>query len=256
MDYNFHTHTYRCGHADGEDEEYVLRAIECGVKHMGFSDHAAFEFPNGHKSYPIMLESIDEYVGDIKALAEKYSDKIDLIVGFELEYMPSYFEQMLEFLRKHGAEYLILGQHFIGDAIPNPVGSSTATDSVETLTEYADNVCKAINSGVFTYIAHPDMMRFIGDDKAYCDAVRRICTCSLEKDIPLEINLLGIRTGRFYPNPRFWQIAGEVGCPVTFGFDAHMPKDAYDGDSLNVAKWLVKRYKLNYIGMPKIIRLN
>ena len=75
-------------------------------------------------------------------------------------------------------------------------------------------------------------------------------------DTPLEINLLGIRTGRFYPNPRFWQIAGEVGCPVTFGFDAHMPKDAYDGDSLNVAKWLVKRYKLNYIGMPKIIRLN
>ena len=46
MDYNYHTHTARCGHAVGEDEEYVKRAIECGIKYMGFSDHAPIRFPD------------------------------------------------------------------------------------------------------------------------------------------------------------------------------------------------------------------
>ena len=33
---NYHTHTYRCGHAIGTDEEYVLAAIEKGFKENGF----------------------------------------------------------------------------------------------------------------------------------------------------------------------------------------------------------------------------
>ena len=40
MNYNFHTHTYLCGHATGLPEEYIQRAISCGIKHLGFSDHA------------------------------------------------------------------------------------------------------------------------------------------------------------------------------------------------------------------------
>ena len=43
--YNFHNHTYRCGHATGTDEEYVLEAIKNGYEVMGFSDHAPYLFP-------------------------------------------------------------------------------------------------------------------------------------------------------------------------------------------------------------------
>ena len=35
---NYHTHTKRCNHAVGEDEEYVLSAIENGYKVLGFAD--------------------------------------------------------------------------------------------------------------------------------------------------------------------------------------------------------------------------
>ena len=38
---NYHTHTARCGHAIGTDEEYVQAAIQAGLKTLGFSDHAA-----------------------------------------------------------------------------------------------------------------------------------------------------------------------------------------------------------------------
>ena len=41
---NYHTHTSRCGHAIGLDEEYVQCAIEAGIKELGFSDHIPFKF--------------------------------------------------------------------------------------------------------------------------------------------------------------------------------------------------------------------
>ena len=33
MDYNYHTHTHRCHHATGEMEEYIVRAMENGIKY-------------------------------------------------------------------------------------------------------------------------------------------------------------------------------------------------------------------------------
>ena len=65
-----------------------------------------------------------------------------------------------------------------------------------------------------------------------------------------------IRNKRNYPYDKFWEIAGEVKCPVTFGFDAHDEDSAYDGDSLIKAKELVEKYSLNYIGKPEIVNIN
>lgn len=36
---NYHTHTFRCRHALGEDREYIEHAIDGGLKVLGFSDH-------------------------------------------------------------------------------------------------------------------------------------------------------------------------------------------------------------------------
>ncbi|MBR6615619.1 MAG: PHP domain-containing protein, partial [Lachnospiraceae bacterium] len=49
LDYNFHTHTYLCRHANGTPEEYIQRAINCGIKDLGFSDHAPMRFPGSEK---------------------------------------------------------------------------------------------------------------------------------------------------------------------------------------------------------------
>ena len=43
--YNYHTHTKRCGHAIGNDEDYVINAIKAGYKILGFSDHAPYIIP-------------------------------------------------------------------------------------------------------------------------------------------------------------------------------------------------------------------
>ena len=47
---NYHTHTPRCGHAIGSEEEYVRCALEAGFQILGFSDHTPYPFPQGHYS--------------------------------------------------------------------------------------------------------------------------------------------------------------------------------------------------------------
>ena len=50
MKVNYHTHTKRCGHASGEDREYVESAIEAGLEVLGFADHCRFVYPDGYVS--------------------------------------------------------------------------------------------------------------------------------------------------------------------------------------------------------------
>ncbi len=253
MDYNYHTHTYRCNHATGDDEEYVLRAIDGGVKYMGFSDHAPFIFNGGFESnYRIQMNEVRSYFESIQSLREKYRDKIDIKIGFEMECYPTYFDEMLEVARNVGAEYLILGQHYLGDERPAGHPSTLATDDRELLRSYVDCVVRGIESGAFSYVAHPDIVNFTGDDIIYREEMARICEASINNGTPLEINFLGIRDRRRYPNMKFWKIAGELHAPVTFGFDAHTPADAFDEESLKTAEKMVEKYALNYIGMPKI----
>lgn len=42
---NYHTHTPRCNHAVGSEEEYVQQALKAGIKILGFSDHTPYLFP-------------------------------------------------------------------------------------------------------------------------------------------------------------------------------------------------------------------
>lgn len=255
MNYNYHTHTILCSHASGTVEEYIERAVENGIEYMGFSDHIPFVRPDGKETYyRVPVDKGRMYCDEIKELRGKYKGKIELSVGFESEYYEGYFEGMLRDAIAYGAEYLILGQHFTG---PENVAVHTVdeTESIDDLKEYVSSVITAMKKKVFTYVAHPDIINFTGDEKIYKEEVRKICHLSRELNIPLEINFLGIRGKRSYPKGLFWQVAGEEKSPVTFGFDAHSAKDAYDGDSILVAKEMVKRYNLNYIGKPELVMI-
>ena len=48
--YNFHNHTYRCGHATGKDEEYVLEAI----KNKLYLEKGKYTTPDGLFSLEIV----------------------------------------------------------------------------------------------------------------------------------------------------------------------------------------------------------
>ncbi len=254
LHYNFHTHTFRCNHASGKDREYVENAIAGGITKMGFSDHIPLIFPDGHESdYRIPTEKVDDYINSVNQLKEEYKDIIEIHLGFEMEYYPPYFEMMFKNAIKWGAEYLILGQHYIGNEYPNGASSTRGSDSEAKLCEYVDSVVSAAKTSVFSCIAHPDVFKFTGERETYIKQMRKICTVSKEYNIPLELNFLGIRDRRFYPTDIFWELAGEEQSPVIFAFDAHSPKDAYDGASLVKAKRMVEEYNLKLLPELKLV---
>ena len=252
---NLHNHTVRCHHATGDEREYIEAAIAAGIKNLGFSDHAPFRFPDGHESnYRVPTAQAVEYCETIKKLRDEYKGSINIFVGYEMEYYPKYFNDMLSLAVSSGAEYLILGQHF---TFNEEGGAHVVTPSSDerSIKDYTDSVIAAIKSGVFTYVAHPDVMNFVGDGEIYDRYMRSICTTAREHGVPLEINLLGIRGNRHYPCEKFFKIAGEETAPVVIGCDAHESRHAFDGESLKVAMDYVKRFNLQLIENPKIIRI-
>ena len=87
---NYHTHTFRCGHARGTEREYIEKAIAEGLTTIGFSDHVPMPFPDGFQShFRCPIEKLDDYVGTLLALREEYKDRINILIGFEAEYYPS-----------------------------------------------------------------------------------------------------------------------------------------------------------------------
>lgn len=256
MEYNYHTHTYLCEHATGTMEEYVTRAISCGICYMGFSEHAPFVCADGGESfYRLKMSDRAAYVSEVMRLKEKYSGQIDIKIGLEMEYYPEKFDTMLKTALDMGVEYLILGEHFCDDESTGVQYSSVATDSEEEFVKHISTVIEGMKTGYFTYVAHPDIFNFSGDKKLYAEQMKRLCDTSAKCKIPLEINFMGIRQSRNYPCEDFWKIAGESCSPVTLGCDAHSAVDAFDGESLKKAKELIQKYKLNYIGKPGLVML-
>ncbi|MBR6917841.1 MAG: histidinol-phosphatase [Clostridia bacterium] len=253
---NYHTHTFRCHHAVGTEREYIERAIAGGIKKMGFSEHIPLDFPGDYRSYWRMDSAdVENYIKTINALKEEYRGRIELFVGFEMEYYPLYFDEMIKNAKSWGAEYLILGEHYINSEFPDGLYCGFERGEAELLGSYVDDVVAGIHTGVYSLVAHPDIFNFKGELETYRKQVRRICEASVEKNVPLEINLLGIRSNRAYPTREFWRVAGETGCNAVLGFDAHSPADAYDAESIPKAEALAAEYGVKIIDDPKLIPL-
>ena len=221
---NYHTHTYLCKHAEGTAREYIETAISSGLKTLGFSDHVPYPFPADYNSFIRMdVAQTPEYIKMISDLREEYKDKIKIYIGYEAEYYPAYFKAMLENICQYECDYIILGQHYLNNEIDG-AGSGMLTDDKAHLTNYVNQVIEGISTGRFSYIAHPDMVRYRGDDDFYKKEMTRLCECALDLSVPLEINMNGLYDGRDYPYVQFWEIAKHVGNGVVIGCDAHRPQ--------------------------------
>ncbi len=229
--HNYHTHTARCNHATGTDRDYVRTAIDAGFKTLGFSDHAPLVgFPHGFESwYRMKPHETAAYMESIRGLREEYNGEIKIFCGFELEYYPALFEGTVDFLRPYTPDYFILGQHFLRNEYD---GTYTANNTeIKDFLDYCDQVCEGIQTGRYTYLAHPDLVFAPDDRETYLFGMDKVCKCAKAEGLPLEYNLLGLSAGRAYPTRRFFELAAENGCDVILGLDAHSP------DAFKCEKW-------------------
>lgn len=224
---NFHTHTMRCHHAVGEDREYVERAIEAGFQVLGFSDHVPIPYRDGYVSRIRMtLTEAEDYVDSILKLKKEYKNDIELHLGFEAEYFPEQFPELIEALQDYPVEYLILGQHYLFNEKDQRYVGSLETE--EELAAYVNQVTEGLKTGYFSYVAHPDIGNYKKDEQIYRRYMRQICETSKTLGLPLEINENGYRNRAWYPNERFLSLAKEVGNDMIIGVDAHNPMDLSD----------------------------
>ena len=108
MKTNYHTHTARCMHANGSDEDFVLSAIKSGFQLLGFSDHTPWKYRTDYVADMRMLpDELPEYVDSISSLRDKYKDQIDIKIGLECEYFPDYMPWMKEQIKKYKLDYIL-----------------------------------------------------------------------------------------------------------------------------------------------------
>ena len=236
QNFNYHTHTNRCGHAGiATDKEYVEYARQAGLKQLGFSDHIPFsDLEYTDETSRMHIEDAEEYLSSIHTLQQENPD-MTILCGFEAEFDPRKIE-FLGKLRKK-ADYFILGQHFVQEES----GKIKRSNNPNYPLDYAKSVCTALDTGLYDIVAHPDIFMEYRDsiktedgrrlfDENAKQASYLICKKAQELQIPLEINLGGIdkqevlSNGELaYPNKTFWQVAKETQVPVLYGVDAHSP---------------------------------
>ena len=242
LDYCYHTHTKRCGHAIGEDEQFVIEAIKCGIKRLGFSDHIFLE---GFEERGIRgdFEELPGYLKSIRDLKEKYKDKIDIKVGFEAEYLPQYLDYYRKILKNGTVDYLILGQH-------NYIENNKSASYFNNPLKYFEDVIEGIKSGLFKYLCHPDLfMLFIyGWDKQIEAYARKILEACEQYDMPIEINLTGIRRNRAYPCDEFFKLSKEYKLRYVIGVDAHAPEH-FNKEDIAKAFEFAKKHNIEIIDL-------
>ena len=249
---NWHTHTYRCGHAKGTDEEYVLAAIDAGIKRLGFSDHAPYpDTPSD--GIRMKFEEYDGYVCSIKELKEKYKDQIEIFVGLEVEYYKDYLDTLKKYRKE--LDYLILGQHGFSAFRED----TYFIDSKEELYRYCELIEQGCASGLVDYIAHPDvcLWNYPRIDDAVIDVANRIADVSNKYNIPVEVNCgSGVYRGKRiyedgerypYPNREFFEVFAKKGCEVVIGLDIHNPELFATDEYLDRARSVLEGLNCNII---------
>ncbi len=222
---DLHNHTTRCNHAEGTIDEYVQKAIALGIDIYGFSEHAPMDFDEG---YRLSFEEMTDYENDILIAKEKYKDDIDILLGYEVDWLPGHMDERVLNAK---VDYLIGSVHFIDKwSFDNPefIGGWKERDIDEIWQAYFEATEAMAKSGYFDIAGHLDLIKVF--KYLPTQDVRLLAQKSLEaikkSGMVLELNAAGLRkpVGEIYPSRALLEEAYALDIPVTFGSDAHSPE--------------------------------
>ncbi len=222
---DLHNHTPLCNHAEGEMYEYIEKAIANNTKYFGFSDHAPMDFD---PKYRMSFEQMQTYENDVLEMKEKYKDKIEILLGYEVDYLKGHMDERV---LNPNADYLIGSVHFIDDwGFDNPefIGHYEHEDIDVIWQKYFDAIEEMAKSKLFDIVGHVDLIKvFKYMPKKDINEIAKNALLAIKKaDMVLEINMAGYRKpiAEAYPSRSLLQEAYNLDIPITFGSDAHMPE--------------------------------
>jgi len=228
---DYHTHTELCGHASGSTDDYILEAIRKNLKEIGFSDHAPL--PKGLREGITMLpEETEHYIELINDRKQKYKDKIEVKIGFEIDF-PITDALDRKYLNDVRLDYLIGSCHFLGDWAfdhPDNIKEFDKKDINKIYSEYYKIIRDLVQSGYFNIVGHFDLVKKFGH-RAKADFTKTIedmaFAIAKKKNLAVELNTAGMRkpVAEIYPSIDIVDIFYRFNVPVTLGSDAHKPEE-------------------------------
>lgn len=236
-------HTTFCD-GKAEAEEYVISAIDKGLKKIGFSVHSYVPFD---LECCIAKERIPEYRARIAELKKKYADKIEIFCGVEQDY---YSEESTD-----GYDYVIGSYHYFktpeGEFLPLDLnvevldkmcGDYFGNDYMSLCEDYYRIEADIPNKIKCDIIGHIDLITKFNEKspridtnnpryiKAYTECIKKL----VPYGIPFEINTGAITRGYRtlpYPSTDILRTIVASGGKLTLSSDAHAPKNiAYGFD--------------------------
>jgi histidinol-phosphatase (PHP family) len=219
---DYHMHTPLCGHATGAPRDYVLAAQKAGLGEIGFSDHNP------------MPTQFDDW-----RMAPDHLPHYPIRLGLECDYIPGFEGHIQHLGAQADWDYLIGSVHYVtpGWDIDNPKHLQRWNEQpVEEIWQaYFDACTKMIESCLFDFLAHPDLVKKFGhrpegdlsrfyhdmlDAAAEAGAVLEVSTAGLRKDVR-----------EIYPSRDFLEAAWHRHIPIVINSDAHAPEEvAYEFD--------------------------
>lgn len=227
---DYHVHTYLCGHAAGDPNEYIKTALDKGIAEIGFSDHAPLpvELRAGITMAP---DDMEPYLTMIRNLREDYKTRIKVKSGLEVDY-PFHNSFDRRYLRDPRLDYIIGSCHFIGDWAfdhPREIDEFNRRDIDGIYGDYFSILGKLIETDSCNILGHFDLVKKFGHRARsdFRNTVARLARRCAEKGIAVEINTSGLRkpVSEVYPSETIIAVLYSENVPLTLGSDSHSPEE-------------------------------
>ncbi|GAP41921.1 histidinol phosphate phosphatase, HisJ family [Lentimicrobium saccharophilum] len=244
--HNYHTHTH---YSDGSSApvEYIEEAVRQGFSALGFSEHSVLPFEN---TFALKPGSEAAYTSEIRKLRETFSDRIEVLLALEADYIPTLSTGFEKLKQSLGLDYIIGSVHLVGNSYPDNLwfidGPKRETydeglkqfyngDIRKAVTAYWHQINSMLENESFAIIGHLDKIKmhnqgrwFREDEKWYASLVNETLALIAEKEVIVEVNTRGIYKGRsdsLFPGETILRIIHERNIPVTISSDAHQPSE-------------------------------
>jgi histidinol-phosphatase (PHP family) len=183
-------------------------------------------------NWRMRFDQLDEYVERVRK-AQREFPQLTIRLGLEVDFLPGHQDWIRELAARHPWDYFIGSVHYVSDSwdVDNPEKLSRwkERDAYEVWSIYFERLTMAAESKLFEIIGHADLPKKFGF------LPKRDCTPLFEKfldaakksDVAIELNTAGLRKDcqEIYPSPQILRLAHRRGVPITFGSDAHAPKE-------------------------------
>ena len=233
---DYHMHTPLCGHAVGKPRDYILAAQQTGLEEIGFSDHNPM--PTQFDDWRMAPNQLPQYVEMIEEARLEFPH-YPVRLGLECDYIPGYEAHIQTLAAQADWDYLIGSVHYVTPDwdIDNPKHLKRWTEQpVEEIWQaYFAAYTKMIESCLFDFLAHPDLVKKFGHrpkgdlSRFYHDTL----DAAAEAGVALEVSTAGLRKDvhEIYPSLDFLKAACLRNIPIVINSDAHAPEEvAYEFD--------------------------